>query len=213
MALLGEATDGFTLRWAELVRLEIDHAQRAEGIAISVDQWHAAVKAEVGFADHDRQILETRVLSQVRHIEKVVRADRRVAYRDLARTFDKVRPKPVLRLEPLPALLEQTEDGGRAIADLSRKFSQRVVSEFRRRIKDLIEGEGGQAIRLVYGHRLEHGPLRGTLSELNLSRFGQSVHRGGRWNGHRHAADVDNRCPLWVISGLPHICAEKRSCH
>jgi hypothetical protein len=59
--LLGEAADGFTLRRADLVRLEVDHAQRPEGIAIPVDQRHAAVEAEVGLADDDRQILETRV--------------------------------------------------------------------------------------------------------------------------------------------------------
>jgi hypothetical protein len=60
-----------------------------------------------------------------------------------------------------------------AVADLSRELGQRIVSEFRRRIKDLIEGEGGEAIRLVHGHRLEHESLRGTLSlsELNLSWF------------------------------------------
>ena len=82
--------------------------------------------------------------------------------------------KPVLRLEPLPALLEQAEDGGGAVADLSRKLGQRIVSEFRRRINDLVEGEGGQAIRLVHGHRLEHGPLPGVV----LSLFGWSGHRG-----------------------------------
>jgi hypothetical protein len=43
--LLGEAADGFTLRRADLVRLEVDHAQRPEGIAIPVDQRHAAVEA------------------------------------------------------------------------------------------------------------------------------------------------------------------------
>jgi hypothetical protein len=163
-----------SLRRADLVRLEIDHAKRAEGIAIPVDQRHTAVKAEVGLADHDRQILETRVLGQVGHIEEVVRADRRVADGDLAGAFGKVRRKPVLRLEPQPTFIEHANKGDRAVADLSRKLGQRIVSEFRRRIDDLIEGEGCQAIRLVHGHRLVHGWPLGTLplGERNLSRFG-----------------------------------------
>src|SRR5262245_7777063 len=50
--------------------------------------------------------------------------------------------KPVLRLEPLPTLFEHANKGDRTVAYLSRKLGQRIVSEFRRRIDDLIEGEG-----------------------------------------------------------------------
>src|SRR5262249_18562620 len=77
---------------------------------------------------------------------------------------DKVRRKPVLRLEPLPTLIEHAYKGDGAVADLSRKLGQRIVSEFRRRIDDLIEGEGCQATGLVQGHRLWHGGPPGDVS-------------------------------------------------
>jgi hypothetical protein len=134
--LLGEAADGFPLRRRELMRLEVDHAELPEGIAVPVDQRHAAVEAQKGGARDGRHVLEARVFRQVGDVEQLVRADRGRADRHLARAFGEVRGQAVFRLEPLAAFFDQADESDRAAGDLSRKLGQRIVGEFGRRIEE-----------------------------------------------------------------------------
>src|SRR3990172_7281586 len=63
--LVREAADGLGLLEAQLARLEIDHAQRAEGIALRIDQGHPAVEPQVRLSRHQRILRKPLVLREI----------------------------------------------------------------------------------------------------------------------------------------------------
>ena len=132
-----------------------------------VDQRHAAIELQVGLARNDRQVSKRGSLVQVRHVQQVIGADRGRAYRHLARAFNKIGRKVILRLEPLAALVDQADEGDRTAAELSGELGQRILGKLQCRIEHLIEPQRAESIGLILGHGLGHGSSFGLGPELD----------------------------------------------
>ena len=129
----------------ELARHDVQHAQRTDVLAHADVERRAGIEAQTHGAGHQRVIVKARVAPGIVHrhhfgIENGVRAEGDVA--GCLRRFD-----PDARLEPLPVLIHQTDDGHRRAADLRRQARQVVKRRFSRRVEQRCAVQRGQSLR------------------------------------------------------------------
>ncbi len=131
----------------EVPRRVIDHAQRAERVAVRVDQRHAGVGADLRFAGDQRVVAEALVGTRIRHDQRTGFEDRVGAEREVARRLRRIQSPP--RLEPLPMRVDQADQRDRRTAELRGERRKVIEPRFGIGVEDLVGLQRAEALLLV----------------------------------------------------------------
>ena len=131
-------------------RHAVDHAQRAERVALWRHERRASVEANA-ILRHDQGVIAERlVVEGVGHHEKIAVLDRVRAERDASRGFGDRDADP--GLEPLPVGVDQADERNRRLADMRGEEREVVEGALRIRIEDAIPPQGRQPSCFVRFH-------------------------------------------------------------
>ena len=147
--LFGQGFERLPLHRGQRVRRHAQQRQGAEGAALGRTQRHAAVKAQVRRAVHQRVLREARILRQVGHHCRagLPHADRAEAQGQL-----ELRDVQTDRgLEPLAVVVDQADQRDRHLAQLGRQLHQLVELGFRGGVEHGIAAQRLQALRFGQG--------------------------------------------------------------
>jgi len=115
--LAGEGSEHVALFRREHARLVVEYTDRAERQTVGRAQQCAGIETHMRLACHQRIAVEASILGDVLDFEKTVLENRVGADRLLHRRL--AHAKPDFRLEPLPAIVNQTDDRDRCLADIA----------------------------------------------------------------------------------------------
>jgi hypothetical protein len=146
----------FDLFEAQLAGLDIHDAESAQRITLVGDERHAAIEAAERIAGHQRAAVEPRIRRHVGHDQHFGAADCGCARGIAARTFDDFPPQAILGLEPAAVVVDETDEGDRATANLRRQFGDFVIGDVRCGIENVERAQRFEALRLVVGDRERH---------------------------------------------------------
>ena len=155
----------------------VDHAERAERVAVAVDQRCACVEADLRLRDDERVVAEAIVGEGVPDDHHLVGPDGVVAERDVARRgFD---VESDAGLEPLAVGVEQRQQRDRRVADERGQPDDLVEFAFGRRVHDGVARERTLALELHLGRlrRRDHGRRQQRAEQL-----AQRVEPGVAWD-------------------------------
>ena len=131
-------------------RRAVDHAQRADRLAILRQDRRAGVEAHLRIAHHQGVVGEALIRAGVLHHHHLLRPqDGMGAERQLARSLRHIQAVP--GLEPLPAVIHQRDQRDRHRKMLRRQFHQPVEARIRRRVQHADRRQTRQAERFVDG--------------------------------------------------------------
>ena len=150
--LVSERVERAHLTGREAPRLDIDHAQGAQRVAVRRHERRARVEADMGLAGDEGIVAEALVFPRIRDLEDAGVRDGVGAERDGSLGLPHA-VEAVLGLEPLSVLVDQRDQRHRRTADLRRQQRQVVERPFRRGVENAIAPEGGQTGLFVdWGH-------------------------------------------------------------
>lgn len=111
----GEADQGLAPGRTELARLAVDHAQRAQPVALAVLHRRASIEDDAWLAEHQRVVGTPGVERGVGHLQNVLAQYRMRAERELTRRFGHTW-KADAGLEPLAFGIDQGDQRHRCLA-------------------------------------------------------------------------------------------------
>ena len=145
----GEVLEHAGVLLADLARLVIDDAERAQGAAVGSLHRASGVEADLGEVDDERMVAEAIVTRRVGHDQHVVAIERLRAEAELRRRFARVEAEP--RLDPLAVRAREPEQRDGRIEEPLGEPGQTVESLVGTGSEEVEVMETANTLRLVLG--------------------------------------------------------------
>src|SRR5262249_27959152 len=147
LRLAAQRVERERLRLAQRPGHLVEHAERAERVAVRRDQGRSRVKSDVRLVPHEWVLLKPRIFARVRHDENAALLDRMRTERHASGCLSQ--RDPDARLDPLAVLIDECDERDGRRAYLRREKRQVVKRTFGISIENPVPPKGVETGRFV----------------------------------------------------------------